>query len=283
MIASSRRLGTFRRVVLDAPVSYSVYSAFSFYGSRRGNELPGTWLVAALSALGHDVAAIRQTLYRMESSAVLLTRSVGRNKFYRLSAGARAEAEAGLEKIMAAVTPAWDRQWTIVQLSADGEERSGKELAREVLRAEGFARIGPNLFLHPCDRSARLVTAAQGHGIADMVTVFRGARAFPADDGAFARSIWDLDVIAAGYRRFIRRYQSLDARTHAVDDVDAFVIRFALVFDYLETAWKDPDLPPELLPDDWTGPVARRLAKSLYQRLLPQALAYGDQLSKGAS
>src|SRR5262249_2041905 len=56
------KLAPFRRVVTDAPVSYSVYSAFSFYGERRGGELAGPWIVRALESLGHERAAIRQTL-----------------------------------------------------------------------------------------------------------------------------------------------------------------------------------------------------------------------------
>lgn len=266
-------------MVLDAPVSYSIFSAFSFYGSRRGNELAGTWLVAALSALGHEVAAIRQTLYRMENGAVLQSRVNGRNKMYRLSPGARADAAAGLAKIMAPVARGWDKQWTIVQLSAEGEGRSEKELVREVLRAEGFARVGPNLFLHPRDRIARLMAAAHGHGVADMLTIFRGARAFPAGDREFAAGVWDLETIAAGYRQFVQRYAPIGKSAHAIDDADAFLRRFALVFDYLETGWKDPDLPPEMLPPGWPGSRAKTLVQSLYRKLLPQALAFGDRLA----
>jgi len=283
MTVTSRQVEKFRRVVLAAPVSYSVYSVFSFYGSRRGNELAGTWLVAALTSLGHEVAAIRQTLYRMESSEVLRSRVVGRNKFYQLSPGARAEAEAGLAKIMEPAGGNWDGQWTIVQLSAEGEARDGKELVRELMRAEGFARVGPNLFVHPRDRTARLLRAARGHDVAEMLTIFRGARVAPTGDLAYATSSWNLDDIAAGYRQFVKRYTPLDDRARSLADADAFIVRFALVFDYLETAWRDPDLPRELLPIDWPGATARKMAQSLYRRFLPAALAFGDQLSGPAA
>lgn len=270
-------LATFRRVVLDAPVSYSVYSSFSFYGPRRGGELAGTWLVAALGALGHEVAAIRQTLYRMEASAALRSRSVGRQKFYRLSAGARAEAEAGLAKMMEPAEGRWDGKWTIVQLATDREEGAGKELVREVLRAEGFARTGPNLFVHPRNRVARLIRAARAHGVAEQVTIFRGRRVVPQSDTDFAASHWDLKQISEGYRAFLRRYLPIATRARRMDDLDAFVIRFALVFDFLETGWRDPELPGELLPSDWPGADAKEVVRSLYERLLPQALAFADR------
>jgi phenylacetic acid degradation operon negative regulatory protein len=279
MLAGKSHLDLFRRTVLDAPVSYSVFSAFSFYGSRRGNELAGTWLVAALTAMGHELPAVRQTLYRMEGSAVLQSRVVGRNKFYRLSPGARADAEAGLAKMMSPPPGLWDKQWTIVQLIADGEDRSGKELVREVVRAEGFGRVGPNLFIHPRDRTARLIAAARGHGVTDLLTIFRGRRQLPEDDRVLVSTCWDLRQIASGYRTFVKRFAPIAKGASAISDLQAFLLRFALVFDFLEIGWSDPELPLELLPPDWPGLEAKQLVQQLYRRLLPGALAFGDRLN----
>lgn len=275
------KLATFRQVVTDAPVSYSVFSAFSFYGARRGDELPGTWLVAALGALGHETAAVRQTLYRMEGSRELESRMSGRVKFYRLSPAARAEAEAGLAKIMDDddALP-WDGQWTIVQFRAGSEDRVERERLREVLRAEGFAAAGSGLYLHPRDRSSRLLAAASGHGVRDMIEVFRGIRITtdPVDDRTMVAQQWNLTEIETRYDDFLTRYSPLTRSAASLAHESAFVLRFAVVFDYLEAAWRDPDLAPSLLPAKWAGTRARRLARELYRRLLPAALAFGDSL-----
>src|SRR4051794_19888621 len=142
-LASGRSLAPFRQTVVEAPVSYSIYSAFSFYGRRRGSELPGSWIVAALGDLGHRAAAVRQTLYRMEGSEELASRTEGRNKFYRLTPAAAAEADAGLDKILRGDEGSWDGQWTIVQFYAGSEQRVERERLRELLITEGFAPIGP--------------------------------------------------------------------------------------------------------------------------------------------
>ena len=267
------RLAPFRRVVTDAPVSYSVYSAFSFYGPHLNNELPGTWLVAALGALGHETPAVRQTLYRMEGSQELESRAQGRVKFYRLSPAARAEAAAGLAKIMDDDARDWDGQWTLVQFRAGTEDRAERERLREVLRAEGFASAGGGLYLHPRDRSTRVLDAARGHGVRDMIEVFRGKRVPGVDDRAFVARYWNLDAITKQYERFLARYGAL-AR-HRPTEETAFVLRFAVVFDYLEAAWRDPELAPALLPPNWAGARARRLARDLYERLRPGALSFG--------
>ncbi len=134
---STPRIASFQQIVTDAPVSYSVFSAFSFYGARRGDELPGTWLVRALGSLGHEVAAVRQTLYRMEGTRELESRVEGRSKFYRLSPAARAEAEAGLAKIMEDSDAPWDGAWTFVQFRTGRDDRVERDRLRELMRAEG--------------------------------------------------------------------------------------------------------------------------------------------------
>ena len=274
----ARRIAAFQETVTDAPVSYSVYSAFSFYGTRRGGELPGTWLVAGLGALGHEVAAIRQTLYRMERIQELVSRSVGRTKLYRLSGYARAEAEAGLAKIMEPVPGRWDGRWTLVQFRSGTESRVERERLREILRAEGFAQAGGGWFVHPRDRSARLLAATEANTARDVVEVFRARRLSGEPDRAFVERHWELDSLGTRYRRFLSRYAPLERLAGKLSAREAFVVRFAVVFDYLESAWEDPELPPALLPAHWPGAQARRLARDLYRQLLPRALSFGDGL-----
>jgi phenylacetic acid degradation operon negative regulatory protein len=273
---ASRSLSPFRATVLDAPVSYSVYSAFSFYASRRSRELPGPWLVAALGALGHETGAIRQTLYRMEASRELLSRAAGRVKHYRLSPYATAEAEAGLEKIMRKAPGPWDGQWTLVQFRPGTEGRLERERFREIARVEGFGSAGAGLLVHPRDRSARLLAAAQELGLRDVLDVFRGRRVGGESDREFVARHWRLDDLAQRYHALLEKYRWSATRRLARTSEEAFVMRFAVVFDYLETAWDDPDLPPALLPRGWPGIEARSLARRLYRAFLPGALTFGD-------
>jgi phenylacetic acid degradation operon negative regulatory protein len=271
------RLTRYQRVVTDAPVSYSVYSAFSFYGTRRGGELPGSWLVRALGVLGHEVAAVRQTLYRMEGSHELESRVADRAKFYRLTRAARAEAEAGLAKIMDHGDERWDGEWTFVHFQPGTESRVERERLRAVIQAEGFAALGPGVYVHPRDRSARLLAAAVGQGVRDLVEVFRGQRKLGDSDRAFVARHWRLKDIARRYHRFVRRYEQLQ-HPGPLSPARSFVLRFAVVFDYLETAWADPGFPRVLLPNAWPGYRAQRLARDLYRTLLTGALAFGDEL-----
>jgi phenylacetic acid degradation operon negative regulatory protein len=272
------RLHRFRNVVTDAPVSYSVYSAFSFYGARRGGELPGPWLVRALGELGHATAAIRQTIYRMEATNELQSRVEGRTKHYRLTPAARAEAQAGLAKIMEQGPEQWDGRWTLVHVASASHDHTERERLVEIMRAEGFAPMGNGLFIHPRDRVGRLIAAAEESGSVDSLEVFRATRVGGEASREIVARYWDLSALSRQYDRFLARYRPVLADRRPIQPRAAFVLRLAVVLDFLETAWRDPNLALELLPRDWPGIRAQRAARALYERLLPAAIVHADLL-----
>jgi phenylacetic acid degradation operon negative regulatory protein len=266
--------------VRDAPVSYLIYSAMSFYGDRRGGELPGTWFVSALEALGVDAAAVRQTLFRMERDAELIGRKVGRVKLYRPSAYARAEIGAGVQKIFAAVDTEWDGYWTVVLTHFPADMRLERERVRNIFQVEGFAPLGNGAYVHARDRAERLRRALADFGVGAFVTAFRADRIHGVSDRDFANAHWDLDALRDEYAAFVDRVQPLATRPASVFGNDVhFALRFAVVLSFLEVAWKDPELPATMLPPRWPGAKARTLAQRLYERFLPGALAFGDALA----
>ena len=112
----------------------------------------------------------------------------------------------------------------------------------------------------------------------DIVSAFRGRRQGSETDASFVARHWDLDALATQYRRFIRRYEPIASVAASLEPEQAFVLRFAMVFENLETSWSDPYLPDQLLPADWPGRAARQLSRHLYESLLPLAVKRADQL-----
>jgi phenylacetic acid degradation operon negative regulatory protein len=255
-----------------------VYSSFGFYARRRGMELAGTWLVAALADLGVPPTTTRKTLWRMEREGELTSRRAGRSKFYRASPLAWAEIESGGDKILRAPAGTWDGRWTLVSYAFEAEERVERERIKAVLDAEGFGVIGPGAFLHPRERGGRILAAAEEQGMGTRLRVFRGARLVGVSDAELAGSLWDLREYARRYRRFVRGFYPLAGRAGTLAPETAFAARFAVVLAYLDAAWPDPELPSSLLPPDWPGPTARALAAKLYRALLPAALDHGDAI-----
>jgi phenylacetic acid degradation operon negative regulatory protein len=266
--------------VTDAPVSYLVYSAMSFYGDRRGGELPGTWFVAALESLGVAAAAARQTLFRMERDEELVGRKVGRVKLYRASPYARAEIGAGVQKIFTTVDAEWDGYWTLVLTQFPNDRRLERERVRNILQVEGFAPLGNGAYVHARDRAERLRAALADLGVGGFVTAFRADQVHGVSDREFALAHWDLDALGHEYVEFLDRFEPLASRpAREFARQVQFALRFAVVLGFLEVAWKDPELPASMLPARWPGGRARTLARRLYERFLPGALAFGDELA----
>ncbi|WP_203290691.1 PaaX family transcriptional regulator C-terminal domain-containing protein [Maricaulis parjimensis] len=220
---------------------------------------------------------MRQTLFRMSRDKELSITKEGRTNYYRVTSYSRTEVEVGFEKIFTGSETAWDGDWTLVQYSFSDDNRVDRDRMRSLLEVMGFAPLGHGVHIHPKDYRAQLKAAIDEQGLTGKINVFRGKRDDMTAPDVFAHSLWDLTAINDVYKAFIDKYQPLEAAP-PLSDQDAFGVRFALVFDYLEAAWQDPELPGPLLPDDWLGAEARRLAATLYDTYLPQAKRHAAAL-----
>jgi phenylacetic acid degradation operon negative regulatory protein len=256
-----------------------VYSSLSYFGRRRGGELPGTWFVEALGAVGVDERRVRQTLYRMEHAGALLTRRAGRVKWYRASATTAAILDAGVTRVADSADEAWDGQWTLVHYRVGEDARDKRDRIRDVLLVEGFGSLGPGLYAHPRDRTARLLAAASELGLRDRLNVFRGTHVAGLDHRRLVAETWDLGALARHYHAFLCRFRAVaDAPPGRWLPREAFALRFAFMFEFFRISWGDPSLPASLLPPDWPGEEARAVADRLMGALLPAAITFGDQV-----
>jgi phenylacetic acid degradation operon negative regulatory protein len=270
--------------IKTAQTSLLVYSTLSAYGGRRTGELPGTWFVAAFAPLGREVQAVRQSLFRMVREKELVARKEGRVKLFRLSPYGLASTATGFEKLASLRNDAWDGEWTIVRYEFTSRDRFDRDRLRDMLETEGFAAIGRGVFVHPHDRTPRIHEALRAAGQQDNVMLFRARRVGGEADAALVRRLWDLDLLAKRYRKFIDDFAPLLRRTQrSWKPEQAFAARLAIALAFLEVAWDDPEHPASLLPARWPGERARELAFTLYQRLLPGTLEHGDSVLASVS
>jgi phenylacetic acid degradation operon negative regulatory protein len=99
-------------------------------------------------------------------------------------------------------------------------------------------------------------------------------------DGAVAlvRRAWNLAEIGAAYEEFVRELSpmvsSIGSRS---DDEEAYAARFRLVHAWRTFLFRDPQLPPELLPDRWPGSAAADFFDGHAARLRPAADRFVDR------
>jgi len=109
-------------------------------------------------------------------------------------------------------------------------------------------------------------------------------RGFSSDKEIVARC-WDLKRLNDYYATFIARYdppfQEFQARLMAGDILEpqeCFVQRFMLIHEYRSSPYVDPNLPLELLPDDWLGGRATQLFQQYHNLLVEKAEAFVDSV-----
>jgi phenylacetic acid degradation operon negative regulatory protein len=262
------------------PVNLLLHSTLAVHARERGEkELPGAFFVEAISALGHEKQAVRQALFRSEKDGEFLSRKAlrGRGRLYRLSPYLEAAVAAGTEKIFGHDESEWDGEFTIVQYAFEDARRVDRDGMRDLLEVEGFAPLARGLHVHPRDRSARVLEAVSRADARRHVTIFRGRRLGSETDAEFVARLWDLRDVARRYRAFLSVFASWnEKRAERESGERAFAARLAVAIAFLEVAWDDPGLPKAFLPAEWPGPLARKTARSIYERLLPGALAHGD-------
>lgn len=243
----------------------------------------GIWLgslIRLVAPLGMNERLVRTSVLRLTREGWFAVTRLGRRSYYGLTDFAHKALVADPpRRIYAAAATPWDGAWHLVLTGLGaGPGRLDRE-ARLALRRElswlGFGAVAPAVFAHPNPDRAGLERVLGKLGIADRVEVMT-ATPEPAGKGSrgLIQSCWDLEALAAAYRRFIDRFRPFwQALERAPDPAPetCFALRVLLIHEFRRIILRDPELPAELLSPDWAGASARMLCRNLYRRLAPAA------------
>lgn len=214
----------------------------------RGGQVWLGAITAFCQGMGIGDGVVRTAMSRLAADGWVERSRVGRNSFYALAARGRAVFAEASERIYQPKAPAWNGRFTAL-------------LTAENLAATGFGSPSPDLWIAP-----------------------EGVRPAPDTDGALrftlegdlgaqralAARAWPLEENAQNYRRFLDRFEPLQAAdAQRLTDLEAMIARVLLIHDYRRIILRDPLLPAAILPQDWPGGAARALCADLYPRLLP--------------
>ena len=244
-----------------------VVTVFGDAVAPRGGSFWLGSLLGIFQAMEIPGGVVRTAMSRLAADDWLQRSRVGRNSFYQLTDNGRARFAAAAERIYGEPPTDWDGRFNLVLLDA-GTDR---DTVRGALESSGFGSIAPGVLIAPLstpvpDEAASLLRL---QGCADLPT---GRR--------LAERAWTLTDTAEAYRRFLHAFEPLwqwIAANGRLSDLDALVARILLVHEYRRVVLRDPLLPPALLPADWPGTGARRLASKIYQALLPGSERWLDQ------
>ncbi|HEY2205574.1 MAG TPA: PaaX family transcriptional regulator C-terminal domain-containing protein [Pseudonocardia sp.] len=219
-------------------------------------------LLHVLGGLGIEQQTARQAIARAASAGWLTGERFGREVRWALTDTVRSAIEEldGRAESMSAVPPVWDGNCLIVFVTIPNDRRDARKRLYSALGWAGFGNPMPGLWASPhTDRAEEVASVIRDLGLRDSTIAFVGTTMSAGlSDAEIVRRAWDLDGVAERYERVIARFDGL--HPEAGDDVVLSYV--ALVHEWQQSPYLDPQLPADLLPE-WIG----RRATEMFCRL----------------
>jgi len=227
-------------------------------------------LIRLAAPLGLNERLVRTGVHRLVRDGWLTTTQRGRRSYYSLTEfGRRGVQDSAHRRIYAAARAPWNGAWQMVLTGLGEIDAPTRERLKRELRWLGYGAVTPGVFAHPSADLEALGRLLARLGVADQVQVMNATAAGTHD---LLRASWDLEGLAAAYRRFLDHFrpvwQALEAAP-SLDPAPCFLARILLIHEFRRVILRDPELPEELLPADWAGAAARALCRNLYRLTVP--------------
>ena len=261
---------------------------FTLYGDYLRHCGGVAWtgsLIELLGPFGLSQQAVRSTLSRMSRNGWLQRRKAGRHSWYSLTPKCVSLLEEGAQRIFQPRHDPWDGLWHVLTYSIPESKRHLRRRLRKRLLWLGFGALHQATWISPRDLRAEVDQVVDALQIRPYVEFFSGEHRGFASDEEIVAHCWNLKQLNDYYASFIARYspafRECEAKLKSGDGLqpqECFVQRFMLIHEYRSSPYVDPNLPAELLPDDWLGERATRLFQQVHDLLVEEADAFVDSV-----
>lgn len=234
--------------------------AFGAAQTQPGEPVAGPVLIKLLADLGVSGPAARSMLLRMRREGWLTSQRIGREARYRLAPILFAGQER-VERQLRGDRPAWHGSFSGVLYTVPERFRPFRDRLRRSALLLGYVTLRPGLLVATTDRYDELLAELPAQPPGSQL--LRTKLTFAADDTRrLAAELWDLDCVAALYRRALAEFEErvTEARRHPPAGAAALRAFAAAALPLYGAGSADPDLPAELLPADWP---ARELSAAI--------------------
>ncbi|MEM7345573.1 MAG: PaaX family transcriptional regulator C-terminal domain-containing protein [Chloroflexota bacterium] len=228
-----------------------------------------------LELLGVGERTARSTITRMAQQGWFSIEKEGRRSRYTITPQGITILERGDLRVFEVPLMDWDEQWFLVVYSLPEDKRKLRNDLRKQLTWLGFGRLAPGTWISPHHRKNALDRLFAELEVTSYVNTFSGLHHGPLPNADLVRHCWDIPDLTHRYQTFVTHYQpEYEACQQTVTTADlsaeiSFTHRFWMTHTFLPFLREDPNLPAQLLPDDWIGFQARTLFDSYRQLLAP--------------
>jgi len=254
--------------------------------SRRGEIGIGS-LIKLLNDLGLSEQAVRSAVSRMCRAGILKVRHEGRKSYYSLTKSGSDLLTKGAQRIFERKNTDWDESWNIVIYSIPEKRRQARDRLRLELGWMGYGALSEATWISPYDLTHEVADLVERLRIKEYVQVFHARHNGFTNPQEIVSRCWDLQTVHEKYAEFIAGYQpKLEGhleRLNAgelIEPRECFVERFSLIHEYRRLPFFDPDLPRELLPQNWLRPQAAAIFRKYHDLLADKANEYFDSVMR---
>lgn len=253
----------------------ALFDVYGDYLRPRGGRAPVAALVRLLAPLGIAPPAVRTAVSRMVRQGWLHPLRLSSGPGYLLTPKAARRLDDAAARIYRTGRPEWDGRFDLVVFDVPLQRGERSKLAANLaylgygaIDAGSWVAARPGkdvetLFSEAGVRYERF-TAHHAGGLAGAIALVRRA--------------WDLAEIGGEYDAFVEQLTPVVATVGAgSDDEDAYAARFRLVHAWRTFLFRDPQLPPALLPEHWPGTTAAAFFDEHAGRLRAAADRYVDR------
>lgn len=260
---------------------------FGDYIRHKGSSIWMADLLYLLDLLGIGEHTGRSTINRMVRDGWFTVDKEGRHSRFSVTEKGETILKGGDLRINEIQAEEWDQTWHTVAYSLPEEKRKRRNDLRKQLTWLGYGSLGPGLWICPNNRRAELQTILKTLDVQDHVNIFSGDYWGPLSTKQLVDQCWNLPTLAEEYRHFNSFYQHDFAQFKMIRsnlkrgqlagnppegktfEEDCFVRRFMLPVRLFPILQQDPNLPLDMLPQDWPGTIGRNLFTDYRNQLTP--------------
>lgn len=265
----------------------AMLTLYGDYVRHKGGEIGIGSLIKLLSNFDLSEQAIRSAVSRMCRMKLLRVRRSGSKSYYSLTEDGFNLLDKGAQRIFERKKESWDGLWSTVVYFIPEEKRMARDHLRQELNLLGYGPLTTATWISPHDLTKEVEEILEKLKIKEYVQLFHSRHLNHSDARNLICRCWDLDRIHKKYSNFIeehlprlKNHKKRLREGESIEPSECFAERFKLIDEYRKLPYLDPNLPLEVLPDNWLRPQATALFDEYHDLLTHQANQYFDSVSK---
>ena len=151
--------------------------------------------------------------------------------------------------------PKWSGEWYFANFDIPEKMRWKRDILRKRLKEMGFGKLQDSIWISPFNLLAEVEEFLDEYSLGPYVILSISDKVGRIESKKLAEKVWKISEIQEEYQKFISEFEGKENPSP-----------IETAFSYQSILEKDPQLPKELLPNDWAGDEAYELHLEITKR-----------------